>query len=36
MPSVTQGFDVQAVFGVALLVLAFVVVGVDVYAFTLL
>ena len=36
MPTVTQGFDVQAVFGVALFLLALTIVGVDVYAFTLL
>ena len=36
MPNVTQGFDVQAVFGVALFVLALVIIGVDAYAFSLL
>ena len=36
MPSVTHGPDVQAVFGVVLMVLALAIIGLDAYAFTLL
>ena len=36
MPNVTHGPDVQAVFGLALFVLALAVIGLDAYAFTLL